>query len=720
MPATQPGANSWSALWRSIVRVQSEKVTPALGLRNAFGVTLPLAIAVAAGAISVGLAIGTGALNVAFTDSSEPYRVRGRRMLAASVLVGFAVAAGELFGHNHVLAVAITMGWAFAAGLLVALSTTAADLGTVSLVTLIVYGAVSASPERALMAGLLALGGGLFQTALSLLLWPLRRHAPERRALGDFYLELARVADQPTHATLAPPATSQSTQAHRALAGLPRSGSTESERSLALLSQAERIRLTLMMLARLSIRLNRERDASSESYGLDGYFQSVATLLGLLGSALTAGEPVAAAAVTPQQLESTASAIRQRERETSEPALRAMLRDARHQMDALNGQLRSALELGAHATPEGFAAFERREARQPWRLRLMGPFAILRANLTLQSAACRHAIRLAVCVGAGHALARGVGLDRPYWVPMTIAIVLKPDFSSTFTRGVLRLTGTFAGLALATGLFHVIRGGGAVETAGVFIAMFLVRAFGGANYGIFVVAVTALVVLLFALTGTEPSRVIAARGWNTLLGGTITLLAYALWPTWERSQVPEAFARLLDAYREYFQAIHLGYSSPGASPSPELDRARQRARVARSNLEASIERLEAEPGRSVEVLAGLSGILANSHRLAHALMALEAGLANSRAVAAREMFAPFANAVELTLYHLAAFLRGSPLNAADLPDLREAHTALTESGGASIDRHALVNVETDRITNSLNTLSGEILDWGHTASAQST
>ena len=47
----------------------------------------------------------------------------------------------------------------------------------------------------------------------------------------------------------------------------------------------------------------------------------------------------------------------------------------------------------------------------------------------------------------------------------------------------------------------------------------------------------------------------------------------------------------------------------------------------------------------------------------------------------------------------------------DLPDLREDHHALVLSGDSVSERYALVNVETDRITNSLNTLSEEALRW---------
>src|SRR5207302_4922337 len=148
---------------------------------------------------------------------------------------------------------------------------------------------------------------------------------------------------------------------------------------------------------------------------------------------------------------------------------------ARAQLDALAGQVRFAWELAAHTTPAGAAEFERREAAQPWRLRLAGVFAILRANLTLESPAFRHALRLAVCVAAADLLARGLGWRRAYWAPMTVALVLKPDFTTTFTRGVLRLAGTFVGLAWATALFHVLSPAMGVQVALIALFTFVLR-----------------------------------------------------------------------------------------------------------------------------------------------------------------------------------------------------------------------------------------------------
>jgi len=97
--------------------------------------------------------------------------------------------------------------------------------------------------------------------------------------------------------------------------------------------------------------------------------------------------------------------------------------------------------------------------------------------------------------------------------------------------------------------------------------------------------------------------------------------------------------------------------------------------------------------------------------MAHAMMALEAGLYTSQAIPARPELRKFADDVEFTLYYLAAALRGSPVTQDALPDLREDHHALVRAPDDGLERHNLVNVETDRITNSLDTLSEELLVW---------
>ncbi len=706
--AAAPPRNS---LWRAVIRFDAGKVRLRMGLRQTAGVVLPLAIGAMAGNAAGGMIAGLGALNVAVADGTDSYVFRARRMLAASALCSLAVVVGGLTGSAWAM-VPILAGSAFVAGMLAAVGTAESDIGIIILVTLIVFSAKPVPSERALASGLLSLGGGLFQTALSLAFWPLRRHAPESRALAALYLELARAAASQSPITEAPPASAESTAVQQALAALAARDSLDAERCLALASQAERIRLSLLLLARLRIRIGREPGTEKVTGILERLASLASEALRYVGELLDRRETPNPMPQLAPRMARLAQDLR-RARQAFPAPVTDMLADARSQVDALAGQLRTVLNMAEQTTGRGRVEFERHESERPRKLQLGRAFPTLVANLSMQSPAFRHSVRLAVCVMIGEIVARELSWRRPYWVPMTIALVLKPDFTTTFNRGLQRLLGTFLGLVVTTALIRGLLLEPGLEIAFVAVFAFLVRAVGPANYGVLTGAVTALVVFLFALTGVAPSQVVVARGLNTLVGGGIALLAYWLWPTWERSQAPDALAAMLDAYRAYFQAVRDAYLRAAESSGEALDRARMAARMARSRMEASVARLRAEPGNSFGRVARFERVLADSHRFIHAAMSLEAGLLASRPAPSRDAFRKFSEDVDKTLYYLAAALRAPAHaqrpSAADFPDLREDHHALVETGDARIPRYALVNIETDRIANSLNTLRCEIL-----------
>jgi uncharacterized membrane protein YccC len=685
-------------------------VTPWIGLRNALGVALPLIVGVAIGQTAGGLLTAVGALNVSYSDGVEPYGQRARRMLAASCFGALAVGAGGLLSRDHLLPVPLAAVCAFAAGMMAAVGETPSNIGVMTLATLIVFAAQAMTPVAALQSGLLAFGGGLLQTALAVASWPMRRYLPERRALAELYSELARSAGNARESaatSAAPPASQQSTDAQRTLTSLASDHSLEAERYLALLNQAERIRLALLALCRLRIRMGRESGSGAQTAVLDQSLKAANQALNAIAESIKsdAGAPVVTPLDQVRQIEAAANQLR--------GSADAMALDARWQLDALAGQIRSAAELAFHTTPAGSAVFAARESAIPWMLRLAGAMANLRANLSLDSAIFRHALRMAACVAIAEAISRYTGSRRGYWLPMTVAIVLRPDFTGTFTRGVLRVGGTLAGLLLATGLVYFLMPAAGLEILLIVLFTFLLRCFGSANYGIFVMALTALIVFLVSVTGLAPGPIMIARGLNTMAGGAIALAAYWLWPTWERTLTPDLLSDMLDAYRQYLQAVRDAYWNPGADPGGEfatrLDRTRLAARLARSNAEASLVRLRAEPGVSEDQVNMLTKTLVSSHRLVHALMSLEAGLATSAPVPPRDAFRKLTNDADATLYYLGAALRGSAIERGHLPDLREDHHALLQSGDPHVGRYALVNVETDRMVNSLNTLSEHVL-----------
>jgi hypothetical protein len=188
-----------------------------------------------------------------------------------------------------------------------------------------------------------------------------------------------------------------------------------------------------------------------------------------------------------------------------------------------------------------------------------------------------------------------------------------------FTRGLLRIAGTIVGLVLATELFHLLNPGVILQVILIFVFVFLMRWLGPANYGIFGIAVSALIVLLFAIAAVPPKDVIWARGINTVAGGLLALLAYWLWPTGEHTRVSERIVGVLDAYRSYAHALSR-CNTADESSMQELERARRGARIARASLETSIDRLRAEPGTTPERLARFqcrAGQLSPFHSCSH-------------------------------------------------------------------------------------------------------
>jgi uncharacterized membrane protein YccC len=511
----------------------------------------------------------------------------------------------------------------------------------------------------------------------------------------------------------APLASGASTQAHEAMSALAGDHRVEAERLLMLVSQAERIRLALFALGRWQIRMRREDGGETPASLIDKFLGAVSKLLDDIGRCLQ-DEPLPDSTI-PQldEMKASAGAFHQAEEQNGTAVLQPLLAEARHQIDAISGAIRAGVELARNTTPAGEYEFAAREQRTPWHLQLTGSLAILRANLSLDSSFCRHALRLALCIAIGDTIAYVFSLPRSYWLAMTIALVLKPDFGSTFSRGALRLAGTYAGLMLATLLVHLVPLGISIEIVWIGVLSFVLRSIGRANYGILSAAVGALIVFLFSVIGIAPKDVIAARALNTSIGGVLALAVYWIWPTRERTQTPAALATMFDDYRLYFQAVARAFIAGQAVEAHELDGLRTNARRSRSNVETSVDRLSAEPYVDPGQVQAVNGMLASSHRFIHAVMALEAGQTPG-STAVNGAFRSYAEDCEKMLYYLAARLRGSIVVAGHLPNLREDHNRMLREGGNGDERKTLLAIEADRMTNSLNTLAEQVFRWAGT------
>ncbi|MDT4933538.1 MAG: hypothetical protein QOK11_1430, partial [Pseudonocardiales bacterium] len=334
--------------------------------------------------------------------------------------------------------------------------------------------------------------------------------------------------------------------------------------------------------------------------------------------------------------------------------------------------------------------------------------AILRANLTPDSAVLRHAVRVAVLVSASDLIVRMAGVGRGYWIPLTILVVLRPDFASTFQRAAMRVVGTIAGLVLATALVHWVPGGEWYSIALVGLFFFGMRLAGPGNIALLSLCLSALVVILLSLAGISPHSSVVPRGVDTLLGGALALVAILLWPVWERERLPARLGDLLAAYRNYtLEVADLSYDPV------RLQRARAACRLARTNAQASVDRARSEPvAGQAEVDLG-EAVLVHTHRFVHAMLTIDAlRPALREAGGLPELDVLMRVAAEVLESCETAVRTGvAPRQSGRL---REAQRALAEAltkepqrAGSAETAAALIDA-TDRVANSLDTLVNEL------------
>ena len=686
-----------------------------MALRNALAVSIPLAIGIEMGNSLAAVALAIGALNVAYADGRDSYLSRARRLLLWSLLTGVAVFVGSISGLSYWAAIVFAAGWAFAAGMMVGVNARTGDLGLNTLVTVIVFAARGADTlQGAFYSGLLVFAGGCIQTLFALLFWPFQRSRPQMLAIGQTFERLAAEVNPDLAAPRFDPLRAPNAKTEETLAALGIDHTVEGERFRLLFDQADRLRLSIYLLKRLRDELGEEDNQSSEVEGdaaedLDSFLAGTSKVLSEVAQLLITLKRPAEFPTARQEMLDVVERAQVRRRDASMP-LGEKIAAA---LDVISGQLRLVIQLADHSTAPGEAEYLKSVESKPARLQVSNWLPIMRANFTWRSPIFRHAVRLSAAVAVADVIQRGISWQRAYWIPMTVAVILKPDFATTFSRGTLRLGGTIAGLIMATLIYHSLPQSGWTQFFLVGVFAFLLRYLGPANYGVFTVAISGLIVFLLAATGVSPAQVILLRGVNTIAGGLLALTAYALWPTWERFTVSESLAEMLDAGRTYFRQVSLHFTGDDPPGDALLNEARNSWRLKRSAAEGAVDRVLSEPGSARAKTDCLRSILASSFGLGHAVMGLEASLIQKNNVKTAPLeFEQFARDVEFTLYFLSGALRGSAFAYQTLPQLREDYRRMIDSPEAAATLDQYVVAETDRLTVSLNPLREQVARYG--------
>ena len=202
-------------------------------------------------------------------------------------------------------------------------------------------------------------------------------------------------------------------------------------------------------------------------------------------------------------------------------------------------------------------------------------------------------LRLMACMGAAGLVSEVLPLQRSYWVPLTVAIVFKPDYGSVFARALQRGIGTVVGAVAGAVLLCLVHGTWLLIPFGVLAAPL---PFGRSrNYGLLATFLTPLVVVLIDLLNPGGWRLAEDRLIDTLIGCAIVLLiGFAPWPMSWYSHLPQQYARAaLDVCRYLEEALDPGAGVLGAD-APRGAGLRGAGRLARSRMRRSTYRALAD------------------------------------------------------------------------------------------------------------------------------
>jgi uncharacterized membrane protein YccC len=245
-------------------------------------------------------------------------------------------------------------------------------------------------------------------------------------------------------------------------------------------------------------------------------------------------------------------------------------------------------------------------AREPWaaRLRRWADDAV--EQLAGGAIAWQFTIRLMACTGVAAVLSDVLPLERSYWVPLTVAVILKPDYGSVFARALQRAIGTVLGAVLGAAILAVVPfGPWLLLPFGILAAL---MPYGKArNFGLSAAFLTPLVVLLIDLQNPGGWRLAADRALDTLLASAVVLLiGYAPWPASWHAHLPAKFAATLRVISDYMDESLVAAWAPGSAATPKAtpdlkgrpaqrSRLRRRSSRALSDLRAEYQRTMSEP-----------------------------------------------------------------------------------------------------------------------------
>jgi len=240
--------------------------------------------------------------------------------------------------------------------------------------------------------------------------------------------------------------------------------------------------------------------------------------------------------------------------------------------------------------------------------------SVLVQQFHTRSPALRYGLRLSLAMMAGYGLTWIFpSLAQAHWILLTIALIMRANYSVTRQRRWDRVTGTLIGCALALLFLNTLPPWSLLVL--IALAVGTSHAYGGIAYR--VTAIGASVSSLLLLHFVDPNPQFAARITDTLIGAGLSWVFSYLLPHWERYDLPGTVRNLLAADAQFADAVLRRQPVYGA-----YRLGRKKAMDAVAALSGALRRLTDEPNVNRRSLAALGELLGANYLLASDLSSM--------------------------------------------------------------------------------------------------
>ena len=218
------------------------------------------------------------------------------------------------------------------------------------------------------------------------------------------------------------------------------------------------------------------------------------------------------------------------------------------------------------------------------------PLRALRPHLRRDSLVLRHAVRMSLALATAYYL--GLALPwaaHPYWLVLSVAVVLRGSLGDTLARRNARVFGTVLGCLLVVAFSRVPSA--AFQSSIFLVALATAHAFVVQRYWVTATAASVMALLQSHLIDPAAGFAFAERIGDTFLGAALAWCFSYVLPSWERRSVPEAIRRTMRDLLDY--ATHSLRAGSGDAVDERL--ARRTAYESLTALGAALQRSRVEP-----------------------------------------------------------------------------------------------------------------------------